>query len=110
MYPELAQWLSEVLFTRTTEVGEQTTTINTTYGTPQGGACSPLIWNLVVDRLLNKLTVFGVHCIGYADHIAIIVKGKFEGILCELIQMNLRITNEWCHSVGLIKNHDCTFH
>ncbi|GJQ86669.1 hypothetical protein Trydic_g7853 [Trypoxylus dichotomus] len=60
--------------------------------------------NLVVHELLYRLTAFGVHCIGYADDITIIAKGKIEGILCELIQMSLRITNEWCHSVGLSIN------
>ncbi|GJQ78268.1 putative unfolded protein binding protein [Trypoxylus dichotomus] len=64
--------------------------------------------SLVVDELVNRLTAFGVHYKGYADDIAIITKGRFEGILCELIQMRLRITNEWCHSVGLSINSSKT--
>ncbi|GJQ88722.1 hypothetical protein Trydic_g5749 [Trypoxylus dichotomus] len=64
--------------------------------------------SLVVDELLNRLTEFGVHCLGYTDDIAIIAKGEFEGIFYELIQMSLRITNEWCHSVGLSINSSKT--
>ncbi|GJQ78554.1 hypothetical protein Trydic_g11665 [Trypoxylus dichotomus] len=55
-----------------------------------------------------RLTAFGAHCIGYADDIAIIAKGKFEKILCELIQMSLRITNEWCRAVELSINSSKT--
>ncbi|GJQ75593.1 hypothetical protein Trydic_g17673 [Trypoxylus dichotomus] len=96
----------EVLSTRIAEVtvDEQTTKIRTTRRTPQGGVCSPLMWSLVVDELLSRLTAFGVHCIGYADNITMIAKCKFEGILWELIQMSLRISNERCHSVGLSIN------
>ncbi|GJQ77825.1 hypothetical protein Trydic_g16082 [Trypoxylus dichotomus] len=69
----VTRWLSEVLSTRTAEVtvGEQPTQIRTTRGTPQGGVCSPLMWSPVADELLNRLTAFGVRCIGYADDIAI---------------------------------------
>lgn len=106
MNKTVTRWISEVLSTRTAEVtvGEHTTRISTTRGTPQGGVCSPLMWSLVVDELLNRLTAFGVHCIGYADDIVIIAKGKFEGILCDLIQTSLRITNDWCQSVELSIN------
>ncbi|GJQ85720.1 hypothetical protein Trydic_g13409 [Trypoxylus dichotomus] len=91
---------------RTAELtaGEQTMKIRSTRGTPQGGVCSLLMWSLVVDEQLNRLTAFGVHCIGYADDIAIIAKGKFEGIICELIQMSLRITSVWSYTVGLSIN------
>ncbi|GJQ73217.1 hypothetical protein Trydic_g13597 [Trypoxylus dichotomus] len=74
--------------------------------TPQAGVCSSLMWSLVVDELFDRLTAFSVYYIGYADDIAIITKGKFEGILYELIQMSLRTTNEWCHSVGLSINSE----
>ncbi|GJQ65774.1 hypothetical protein Trydic_g3906 [Trypoxylus dichotomus] len=67
----------EVFSTRTAEitVGEQTTKIRTTRGTPQG---LPLMWSLVVDERLSRLMPFGVHCMGYTDDIAIIAKGKLR--------------------------------
>ncbi|GJQ82679.1 hypothetical protein Trydic_g19694 [Trypoxylus dichotomus] len=55
---------------------------NQNYSTiSQGGVCSPLMWNLVANELLNSLTAFGAHCIGYVDNIVITAKGKFERIL-----------------------------
>lgn len=36
-----------------------------------------------MDELLKKLTGFGVHCIGYANNIVIIVKDNYEEILCD---------------------------
>ncbi|XP_050311838.1 uncharacterized protein LOC126747328 [Anthonomus grandis grandis] len=95
-----------LLATRTAEttVGEQTTGIKTTRGTPQGGVTSPLLWSLVVDELLEILTNLGFTCIGYADDIVIVVKGRYKGTLYDLIQRSLSITEEWCTSVGLSIN------
>lgn len=102
----IVRWVCEMLTTRTAEttVGEQTTSIRTTRGTPQGGVTSPLLWSLVVDELLTRLTNQGLTCIGYADDIVIIAKGKFEGTLYDLIQKGLSTTEEWCTSVGLSIN------
>ncbi|GJQ78524.1 hypothetical protein Trydic_g11638 [Trypoxylus dichotomus] len=84
-------------------VGEQAAKIRTTRGIPQGAGFLPLMWSLAVE-LPNRLIAFGVHCIGYADDIAIIAKGKLEEILCKPTQMSLRITNEWYQSVKLGTN------
>jgi len=46
-------------------------------GCPQGGVLSPLLWNLVVDRLLTITNDLGFSTFGYADDIVIIVQGKF---------------------------------
>jgi retron-type reverse transcriptase len=46
-------------------------------GCPQGGVLSPLLWNLVVDRLLTATNDLGFSTFGYADDIVIIVQGKF---------------------------------
>ena len=46
-------------------------------GCPQGGVLSPLLWNLVVDRLLIAINNLGFSTFGYADDIVIIVQGKF---------------------------------
>ena len=39
---------------------------------------SPLLWSLVVDDLLERLTSNGIRCQGYADDIVILARGKFE--------------------------------
>jgi hypothetical protein len=46
-------------------------------GCPQGGVLSPLLWNLVVDRLLVATNDLGFSTFGYADGVVIIVQGKF---------------------------------
>ena len=43
---------------------------------PQGGVLSPLLWNLVVDRLLSVTNELGFSTFGYADDVVIIVQGK----------------------------------
>jgi len=76
-----------MLATRTAEtnVGGNHFQISTNRGWPQGGVLSPLIWSLVVDKLLEILTGNGVPSLGYVDDIVIMAKGKFEGTLCDLV-------------------------
>jgi hypothetical protein len=44
-------------------------------GCPQDGVLSPLLWNLVADRLLVATSDLGFSTFGYADDIVIIVQG-----------------------------------
>jgi retron-type reverse transcriptase len=46
-------------------------------GCPQGGALSPLLWNLVVDRLLAATNDLGFSTFGYVDDFVIIIHDKF---------------------------------
>ena len=46
-------------------------------GCPQGGVLSPLLWKLVVGRLLVVTNDLGFSTFGYVDDIIIIVQGKF---------------------------------
>jgi hypothetical protein len=55
-------------------------------GCPQGGVLSPLLWNLVADRLLTITNDLGYKTYGYADDIVIIIQGKLNtpsGKLCK---------------------------
>lgn len=70
-------------------------------GCPQGGNLSPILWNLVVDGLLNKLSREGFHVNGYADDIVIMVKGKFTSTIRERMQMALNTVARWTASEGL---------
>ena len=47
---------------------------------PQGGVLSPLLWNLVVDRLLTITNDLGFSTFGYADDIVICTQ---SGRLCK---------------------------
>jgi retron-type reverse transcriptase len=60
-------------------------TAKVTRGCPQGGVLSPLLWNLVVNRLWTVTNDLGFSTFGYADNIVIIVQGKLaqSGKLCK---------------------------
>jgi len=60
-------------------------------GCPQGGVLSPLLWNLVVDRLLAVTNDIGFSTFGYADDIVIIVQGKFVNTVREFMQEALSL-------------------
>jgi hypothetical protein len=70
-------------------------------GCPQGGVLSPLLWNLVVDRLLTVTNDLGFSTLGYADDIVIIVQGKFANTGRELMQSALNMVAEWAVKEGL---------
>ena len=63
-------------------------------GCPQGGVLQPILWNMTVDDLLVKLNGSGCLAIGYADDIAILISGAFEGVLSSLMSTALRIVEE----------------
>jgi hypothetical protein len=76
-------------------------------GSPQGGALSPLLWCLVVDYLLARLSG-GVYAQGYADDICLLAVGKFPNKVSGLIQGALGTIEEWCGEVSLSVNPDKT--
>jgi len=59
---------------------------------------------LLVEELLERLIRRGILSQGYADDIVIIATGKYEETLCDIIQLGLNITREWCKEVGLSLN------
>jgi len=85
-------------------IGGQSTTVSNSRVCPQGGVLSPLLWSLLVDELLDRLTRRGILCQGYADDIVIIARGKYEETLCDIIQLGLNMTSGWCKEVGLSLN------
>jgi hypothetical protein len=77
-------------------------------GCPQGGVLSPLLWNLVVDRLLVETNDKGFSTFGYVD-IVIIVHGKFAHTVRELKQGTLDVVVKWAIKEGLnISPHKTT--
>lgn len=49
------------------------------------------MWDFVVDSFLERLNESIYYTIGYADDIIILLIGKFENVLCNLMQDFLRI-------------------
>lgn len=101
----LREWIIHFLKHRAVHITVGNTTIRGTVsrGCPQGGVLSPLLWNLVVDSLIHRLNVAGFYTVGYADDISILLNGKFEQVLCNLMQTALRSTEQWCteHSLSI---------
>lgn len=73
-------------------------------GCPQGGIISPLLWNLVVNSLLQTLSDEGFEVIGFADDVAVLVRGRFLSTVFDRIQRALRIVERWCRDSGLSVN------
>ena len=78
-----------------------TLTVRVKGGCPQGGVLSPLLWNLVVDRLLTLTNDLGFNTFGYADDIVIIVQGKFTHTIREVMQNALNVVVKWTVKEGL---------
>jgi hypothetical protein len=70
-------------------------------GCLQGGVLSPLLWNVVVDRLLVETNDPGVSTFGYADDVVVIVQGKVAHTVKELTQGALNVVVEWAVKEGL---------
>jgi hypothetical protein len=70
-------------------------------GCLQGGVLSPLLWNLVVDRLLAVTNDLGFSTFGYADDIVIIVQDKYAHTVREIMQEALNMVVRWAVNDGL---------
>jgi len=75
---------------------------------PQGGVLSSLLWCLVVDDLLARLSGGGVFIHGYADDVRLLTVGKFPNTVSGLTQWALSTTETWCNKVGLSVNPNKT--
>lgn len=96
--PCIATWVHAMLANRqiSSELGGSCVTVKATRECPQGGVLSPLLWSLVVDELLDSLERRGFEVVGYADDVVIIVRGKFEDVIFERMQLALDHTFSWC--------------
>jgi hypothetical protein len=70
-------------------------------GCPQGRVLYPLLWNLVVDKLLDFTNDLGFNTYGYADDIDIIVQGKNAHTVREIMQETLNVVVKWADKEGL---------
>jgi hypothetical protein len=70
------RWIRSMLESRLvyTSLMGSSLTVKVVDGCPQGGDVSPLLWNLVVDRLLTVTNDLGFSTFGYAHDIVIIVQ------------------------------------
>jgi hypothetical protein len=75
-------------------------TVKVAGGCPQG-VLSPLMWNLVVDRLLTATNDLGFSTFGYADDIVITIQGKFIHTVRDIMQQALNVVDKWAKKEGL---------
>lgn len=101
--PTTTKWIHAMLKSRmtTAAIGNSTLTAQTYRGCPQGGVLSPLLWSIVVDELLDRLTTQGFETIGYADDLVIIIRGKHDFVISERLQLALNLIMNWCQSKNL---------
>jgi len=74
-------------------------------GCPQGGVLLPLLWCLVVNDLLTRLSGGGIFIQGYTDDICLLTVGKFPNTVSGLMQWALSTVEIWCNAVRLSVNH-----
>jgi ribonuclease HI len=103
---EIVNWVSAMLEHRkvTAQLGGESITVKTTRGCPQGGVLSPLLWSLVVDKLITKLQQLGFEVVCYADDLVIMVRGKHDKTVAERLQLALNHVWRWCESENLSVN------
>jgi hypothetical protein len=68
-------------------------------GCLQGGVLSPLLWSLVVDRLLECFSGECLYTQGYTDDLALLTTGKFPSTVPELMLRALNIVQRWCRAI-----------
>lgn len=61
------------------------------------------MWSSVVDDLFKSLEEKGFEVVGFVVDIVIIVRGKFDNIISERMQLALNLTHSWCIQEGLLQ-------
>ena len=94
----LSIWIKTLLSDRIIQMNiyDESIEKKTTRGCPQGGVLSPLLWNLVVNSLIEYLNNMGYYTQGYADDIVILILGNSFDITCQLMQNALNYVSRWC--------------
>lgn len=106
----IGRWVDSMLRGRQVQatLNGDTIEVAVAKGCPQGGVLSPLLWDLVVDELLNELNKKGIYTQGYADDIVIIIMGKNLYRISRQMQQALKIVEDWCKRVDLKVNPEKT--
>jgi ribonuclease HI len=102
----ISGWIHNMLSKRAIKITVDDITLRglVVRGCPQGGVLSPLLWNMVLDSLLNRLNNDNFYTIAYADDLVILQTGRFENILCERMQVALKSIEQWCEDHSLSAN------
>ena len=104
--PTMVNWYYHYSITRQTIVSIKGVEIRRILylGTPQGGILSPLIWNVIMDELLQDLEHAGFDDVtAYADDLSLIFKDYFNRLtrLHATAQLALEVCERWAGRMGL---------
>jgi len=69
---------------------------------------SPLLWVIVVNKLLSLLEEASTKVVAYADDVVILLQGKFPQTLCNLMETALSTLYRWSAVCGLGVNPEKT--
>lgn len=104
--PVLCTWVKNLLNQRQVcaKLGNYSKRVYVHQGCPQGGVLSPLLWNLIVDSLLQDLNDARLYAQGYSDDVVVLLEGFDLGTLCNLMQGALTRVQRWCDDQQLSVN------
>ncbi|KAI4472524.1 hypothetical protein M0802_016736 [Mischocyttarus mexicanus] len=69
---------------------------NITKGCPQGSVLGPLMWNLILDEVIEEVSQTRIEIIAYADDIVIVVSGDSRKVLEVKANLVTNILKLWC--------------
>ena len=75
-----------------------------TMGCPQGGALSPLLWNILLNNLLSSIDIQNTSITAFADDISIVCWANNIPSLISTIKESIVTISDWCKSVKLSLN------
>ena len=77
-------------------------------GCPQGGVLSPILWNVLLNSLLNQLTKHNIFSVAYADDLTILISHNSLPFISDTLHNTLALIKRWSlnHSVPI--NHSKT--
>jgi len=96
----IVRWVKATLEGRraTAMLGNLSRSVAVSRGCLQGGVLSPLLWCLVVDELLARLSEGGVYAQGHTDDICLLAVGKFPNVVsgpCIIFSWSLGSPRNW---------------
>ena len=99
------KWVHSMLIGRsvTASIQEVSRDRGVERGCPQGGVLSPLLWNLVVDEILNELKIKlpQVYSQGFADDLSLYATGIDPQTVTGSMQTAVNMVERWCSKVSL---------
>nr|AMS38355.1 hypothetical protein [Bactrocera tryoni] len=108
--PAIQRWIRSLLTSRRirAEWNDAKMTKEVCRGTPQGGVLSPLLWTLVVNKLLRNLEGKAPKIVAYADDIAILITGRCLQTISSIMTTTLNTVQNWASQAGLGLNPEKT--